>query len=128
MRDSKRRSNLLKNVTKISNPRFGVDRSLGVIADLLGRFYGADRCFIITKEDGREAYFLQQANQHTPSLQSPRLDAVPPEVGRQLLALPPTDAIVYNHRSFINQCKSITFDVKHLLEVKTQQVEVQEHR
>ena len=45
----KRRLALLKDVSRLSNPRLGIDHTLGMIAERLRAFYDADACLLITR-------------------------------------------------------------------------------
>lgn len=117
LRDSGRRAILLKNIARLSNPRFGVERTLGLIIDQLRQFYGARRCLLVMQERGNEVYILQQAERGNPTL-SLRQQTVPAEVGRQLLALPPAQAFVHKRRLFAKHSVVLAFDT-----VRARQIE-----
>ena len=45
--DLKRRLSLLKEIITISNPRFGIDRTIGMAMERLRIFYDADHCLVV---------------------------------------------------------------------------------
>ena len=60
----KRRLALLKDVSRSSNPRFGVDETIGSIMKKLREFYDADTCLVINTRPAPEA--------HIPAENAPR--------------------------------------------------------
>lgn len=50
---SRTRLALLREVTALSNPRFGVDRTVGRLLEALRSFYDADSCRLVVEEEGR---------------------------------------------------------------------------
>ena len=54
----KRQLALLKEVSAISNPRFGVDRTIGGLMEQVRAYYDADSCMMLTREAGSEEYIL----------------------------------------------------------------------
>jgi signal transduction histidine kinase len=93
---SRRRLTLLKDVNNLSNPRFGVDRTIAAIMERLRGFYDADSCLLITaqqSEDG-DKYSLRRIDRQVKEAGS---DSRPidPILARQLLAAPAGCALLY---------------------------------
>ncbi len=91
----KRRLMLLQEVTRVSNPRFGVDRTIGGLMDRLRRFYGADGCILVGIDQASETYTLRRASAGEPE-SATHAQPIPAEVAQQLLVLPAELAVVYN--------------------------------
>jgi hypothetical protein len=62
----KQRLALLKDVSTLSNPRFGVDRTIGALLHQLRAFYDADACVLIGHDTGKQEYFLRRVDQADP--------------------------------------------------------------
>jgi hypothetical protein len=62
----KRHLVLLKDVNRLSNPRFGVNRTLSDIMNRLRTFYGAESCVLITFDSSVEIYNWREANRDNP--------------------------------------------------------------
>lgn len=92
----KRRLELLKEVTSSSNPRFGIDRTVGSILERLKEFYGARSCLLVMKQ--AEGFRLRSTNERDPEA-SAKSDRIPPEFGLRLLDMPPEYAAVHNATS-----------------------------
>lgn len=63
----KRHLVLLKDANHLSNPRFGVNRTLSDIMNRLRAFYDADSCVLITFDFSAETYSWREASRDTPS-------------------------------------------------------------
>lgn len=87
---------MLSDVTSLSlNPRFGMDRTLGQILERLRAFYDADACLLVTLDPASGEYCLWRAGRQDPEA-TVRGTPIPPEIGRQLLALPVEQVVMYN--------------------------------
>ena len=87
---------MLSEVTRLSsNPRFGMDRTLGQIMERLRAFYDADACLLATFDPASGEYHLRRASRQDPE-GAVRESSIPPEIGRQLLALPAEQVVMYN--------------------------------
>lgn len=53
---------VLKDISKLSNPRFGVDQTLASILNKILRFYDAGECLLITFDSSENTYFLRQSS------------------------------------------------------------------
>lgn len=93
----KRKLALLKDVSQLSNPRFGVDRTIGSFIAKLRDFYAADTCFLITTASQPNEYLLRKVDRRHPELGN-RTETVGPE-GEEMLSLWPPEWAVTFHRS-----------------------------
>jgi signal transduction histidine kinase len=79
----KRRLKLLKDVTNLSNPRFGIDRTVTLGLERLREFYNARACVLIYASSSPNTYKLLRAEQQKADSAQPQ--EVPQEVGKLLL-------------------------------------------
>ena len=93
----KRRLALLKDVSRLANPRFGVDQTIGSIMKKLRDFYDADACLLITTTPVANAHVLRQVNRRQGETVN-RVEAVGTEAA-QLVAWPAEWAITWHNRS-----------------------------
>jgi signal transduction histidine kinase len=91
----KRRLALLKDVSRSSNPRFGVDQTIGSIMKKLREFYDADTCLVINT--GLEAHILRRVDRRHVELGN-RVESVGTEA-EQLLTWPSEFAVTWHSRS-----------------------------
>jgi signal transduction histidine kinase len=89
----RRRLALLKDVSVLANPRFGVDRTFGALMERLRAFYAADICLLVMAEPPSGGYTLRRASRQHPDTDG-KAEGIPEEVARVLLALPATQAQV----------------------------------
>ena len=89
----RRRLALLKDVSLLANPRFGVDRTFGALLERLRAFYEADMGMLVMAEPSPGGYTLRRVNRQRPATDG-RAEVIPEEVARVLLALPATQAQV----------------------------------
>lgn len=91
----KHRLRLLKDMGKLSNPRFGIDRTISSVMDRICSFYQAEGCVLvqimrresaarITKVDGRGT--------------TSAIKDMGGELAQRLLSPPPNRALIYNKR------------------------------
>ena len=103
----KNRQKLLKEVTIVANPRYGIDRTIKAILESIRAFYDAEACLLVIpgRADGYQMYRVTRGT--TPSR------SAPPEIGReaatQFLA-PSLDHAVIYRRDRASQTR--LFDVK----------------
>lgn len=94
-REARRGLELLNNVTRISNPRFGVERTLRLILEEVRKFYDADCGLLILDSPEVPRYRLQRADRAKPNpMMQP--EPLPPALAQQFFTLPPTLAVAYN--------------------------------
>jgi signal transduction histidine kinase len=86
---------LLKEVSLIANPRFGINRTIGVIMERLRAFYDADTCMLISIYSKPGEYRLRHVSRSDPDggIEEKPLDEV--KAGH-LLAIPDHCAITYS--------------------------------
>jgi len=89
----RRRLALLKDVSLLANPRFGVDRTFGALMERLRAFYEADMCMLVMVESPPGSYTLRRVNRQRLETDG-RAEVLTGEVARVLLALPATQAQV----------------------------------
>jgi signal transduction histidine kinase len=95
----KRRLALLKEISIVANPRFGVDRTIGIVIDLIRKFYRADECLLImTDIDTDEFIYYQTGHNGRPERQ---ISAFPlnPMLQKCLTAFPEHRAVIYHRRN-----------------------------
>jgi signal transduction histidine kinase len=81
-------------MTALSNPRFGVDRTTGIVLEQMRVFYNADLCLRVTIDPSTGAYRMRRADRDNPE-GAVHVASMPAELGNQLLALPAEHAMVY---------------------------------
>ncbi len=92
-----RRLALLKEVSLLSNPRFGVDRTLGMVLSRLCDFYDADQCLALIKNLETGQYNLHRARNKRVQVERER-ELIGEELADRLITLPADYSIVYNAR------------------------------
>jgi signal transduction histidine kinase len=91
----KRRLSLLKEVTRLSNPRFGIEHTLGSVIKRLRAFYNADRCLLIWSDlQLKEHRLISIERDNAESV--PRAERIPDTLAQLLLTLPEDIAVIYN--------------------------------
>lgn len=93
----KRRLAFLKDIT-LSNPRFGVDRTINALLERLTDFFAADEAILVTKDvraNGHLLYRVDRARQQ--SVKNP--EPIAPHLADTLLDLPATLAVRFSSRS-----------------------------
>jgi signal transduction histidine kinase len=95
----KRRLAMLKEVSLLSNPRFGVDRTLGMIIEKLRAFYDAEACVLMMRDLDTGEYRLRRAESRDPE-SGTQAEVITENMARQLLTLPEQCAAICNGRFF----------------------------
>lgn len=93
----KRRMSLLHEVSRLSNPRFGVDRTIGQVLRRVRAFYDADRCVLLARDPGRSDLGLRTCDKARCEREV-AVFAPPRAVVDALLALPPSASAHYRQR------------------------------
>lgn len=104
----KNRLKLLKEVTAVSNPRYGIDRTIKAILESIRAFYDAECCLlVIPGKPGAESYLMYRVTRGTTPSRS-----APPEIGREAAApfLAPSEHALIYRRNRSSQTR--LFDVK----------------
>ena len=92
----KRRLALLRDVSKLSNPRFGVDQTIDSIMRKLREFYDADTCLLINTGSVANAHILRRIDRRHAEVRK-RVESVGTEAS-QLLAWQPEWAVTWHNR------------------------------
>lgn len=90
-----RRLALLKEVSSMSNPRFGVDRTLSMVLNRLCSFYDADHCLAVLRDFETGCYVLHRARRKE-SEAEPKRELIGEELASRLVTLPAEYSVVYN--------------------------------
>lgn len=91
----RRRLSLLREVSSLSNPRFGVRRTIGAILERVRAFYNAHCCVLVLADPDTDRYTLRRADRVDPEA-GMRAELLTAEMRNQLLALPDNYAVVYD--------------------------------
>jgi signal transduction histidine kinase len=89
----KRRLSLLKEISTFSNPRFGVERTIGWLMERLRNFFNADDCLMITTETGQHHLYRTAAGDPEAAAQP---QPIPADLAQQLLVLARNQTLVHN--------------------------------
>ncbi len=106
---SHRRLLLLKDINSLSNPRFGIERTLSTLTERIREFYDADKCVMAMAQWHQMEPHLRRAPREQPEAAMRALSLVP-EMHRQLLALPGSQ-ILWKHRTSIVNGNRTTFQM-----------------
>jgi signal transduction histidine kinase len=91
---SKHRLVLLKEITRLSNPRFGIDRMIGTMMERLRAFHDAEACLMIMTDPASNQHWLRRADRRNPE-RAVVSEALPAETAELLLAAPLDQAVIY---------------------------------
>lgn len=100
-----RRLALLKEIGRLSNPRFGTDRTIAESLDRLREFYDADDCLLLLTEGDGADVRLRRSTRGDPE-RARREDALPHELAQRLLAPSPEHALVYSPPSLLQRWRA----------------------
>jgi len=110
----KRRLALLKDVSRLSNPRFGVDQTIGSIITKLRDFYDADTCILINTSPIAKEYVLRRVDRRHPELAN-RAEAVGVEGEQLLLAWPSEWAVIFHRNTNKLWLKEVSYSISDFL-------------
>ncbi|HSQ21058.1 MAG TPA: histidine kinase [Blastocatellia bacterium] len=79
-----RRLALLKDVSRVSNPRFGLDRAIGSLLEQLRAFYDADACVFVGVDSETNEFVVRRAERRDPEAAA-RAEVIDPYLAKQLL-------------------------------------------
>lgn len=94
---TKRRLALLRKIVTLSNPRFGVERTIGGIIELFREFYDADGSLMIVTDAETGEYIFYRADRKNPE-KSLQTHSVNPQIAEKLFLLPDGYAAVFEKR------------------------------
>ena len=93
-RSLRARLTLLREVTTLSNPRFGIDRTLGRLLGALRAFFDADSCRLVARDENGECWsraVLAEAKEAGARI------SLPAQVARVLLPFPSEAGFLFGH-------------------------------
>jgi signal transduction histidine kinase len=93
----KRELNLLRELSGLANPRFGLAYTLGSIMRRLRAFYGAESCLLVWSESREAGHYLLTSTRGDAG-QSAHVEMIPAELAGLLRSLPEDAAVVYKGR------------------------------
>lgn len=104
------RLRLLKEVSLLSNPRFGIDQTIQSIIESLRGFYNADTCLLVFSKtsNGGGPYYLHRADR-VEKKKHQKPTEMTQETAWMLLLDSPTQAAIYRKRA---REKTILYDLK----------------
>jgi signal transduction histidine kinase len=88
---SRARLALLRDVTSLSNPRFGIERTVGRFLEAVRRFYDADSCRLVVAEQEPPRCWMRTVSREGGAQGQPV--TLPPEMANVLLPDPPDAAL-----------------------------------
>ena len=93
----KGRLKLLKEVTTLSNPRFGIDHTIGSAIEGLRSFYNADSCLLIVRDSTTAKYRLHRSQICKQEGIKPA-ESIDPELAGLMLSIPTSWSVTYGRR------------------------------
>lgn len=90
----RRRLALLRNVSRLSNPRFGVDHTIASVLEQTRHFYGASTCVLLMRDGDSDNWLLRSSNQHRAG-QPAGASLLGSAAAGPLLALPALHTVLY---------------------------------
>jgi signal transduction histidine kinase len=103
----KQRLALLRDVTVLRNPRFGVRETMAAGIEKLRAFYDADACLLVIADGADREQWLYQARRDTGG--AVRSERCVPEMAATLLALPFTSALLAERRRLPSPFRAIMY-------------------
>lgn len=92
------RLSFLKDITHLSNPRFGVDHIISSAMERFREYYDADKCLLITNSDWQGDYRLRIVGRKTEGLNAPG-EVVGPEIAELFLSPAAAELIIQQSTS-----------------------------
>jgi signal transduction histidine kinase len=89
-----RRLGLLRDVSRLSNPQFGPDQTIGSILEQLRAFYDADACVFVSIDPHTNDFFLRRADRRDPEAGA-RSEVLDPQLANQLVELLGEQTVVH---------------------------------
>lgn len=99
----RRRLKFLKDITRLSNPRFGIDRTISWGMEQLLAFYEAENCFLVMSETEEGTYNLRRARRLNDDLMSSN-EVLSDSTAAIFLSGASTEALI--HRNSASTCMS----------------------
>ena len=96
---------LLKEVTMLSNPRFGIDHTVGTAIERLRAFYNADKALLVVRDQETGKFRLHKANSGRPE-EATKAQVIAPDLADLMLSLPSRVAAIYGTRRTLSGPKT----------------------
>lgn len=97
----KRRLALLRAVSRLSNPRFGVDHTITGILEKIQRFFlNSSSCLLVVRDKESGACSLRTIRQDR-AHRSPQAERIAPELAALLMAVAPHRALIYRRAPWL---------------------------
>jgi signal transduction histidine kinase len=93
----KQRLQFLKDITRLSNPRFGVERTIHSALEQFRSFYDADKCVLILSGEDPDLYYLRRVNRPSDN-QKVLPEMITPEIASIFLLPSAQQAVIYASR------------------------------
>ncbi|HEX8150248.1 MAG TPA: histidine kinase, partial [Pyrinomonadaceae bacterium] len=93
----KQELHLLKEVSGLANPRFGLTHTLASVMRRLRDFYDAESCLLVWSESGAEGHYLLKSERGADG-QTAHVEQIPAELAGLLRSLPEDLSVVYKGR------------------------------
>ncbi|MDQ1919942.1 sensor histidine kinase [Massilia pseudoviolaceinigra] len=88
-----RRQALLRELSQVANPRFGIDRSMTAALDRVRAFFMADSCLLLLGEHDSGGHALRTVRAHGPTVAP--VDPIDPALARAMLPEPHTQVLLF---------------------------------
>jgi signal transduction histidine kinase len=96
---------LLKEVTTLSNPRFGIDHTVGSAIERLRAFYNADKALLVVRDQSTGKFRLHKASIGRPE-EATKAQVIAPDLADLMLSLPSRWAAVYGTKRTLSHPRS----------------------
>jgi signal transduction histidine kinase len=94
-----RRLSLLRDISMLSNPRFGINRTIDLNLELLRSFYEADGCLLIMKDAETDDYIFRRSYRNNPET-AMQPCSLSPQFTQNFFSLPENYAVIYQKRKY----------------------------
>ena len=91
----KRQLALLRNVSELSNPRFGADRTIVSVLEKTAAYFDAARCVLIMRDQASSGWSLRTISRREGKFVNTE-EEIADVVAASLMTLPPTAKVVYS--------------------------------
>jgi signal transduction histidine kinase len=94
-----RRLALLKDISRLSNPRFGLDRAIGSLLEQLRAYYNADTCVFVAVDSETNEFVVRRADRRDPAAAA-RAEVIDPQLAKHLLGELAEQIVVHSDEQF----------------------------
>lgn len=97
MNQERHKLTLLVNVSRLSNPRFGVDHTINNIMQLTAQFYGASSCILVLREPENSAWTMRTAT-HAQAPSGRAAQRIDDTVATAMMAFGPAEVVLFRRQ------------------------------